>query len=272
MTKEYKCECGKVFDNPQKFNGHKSHCKVHLIAVGKLDKVTAAHRQAGITTSSINKQKFEERQKELKNQWISQQHRCKRCGKIMFVKFGSGDYCSSSCANSHQKSDATKRHLSSVAKDNAALLKAQKIDEYNLNPSKCVVCGNALPYNKRNNQTCSIECRGKLISVKSKHTRELQGKHIQGRHIVYKVTSLLDGRYYIGVRKTNIEFDGYLGSGILIGRLVKKYGKENFTRKTLFEFDNSTDAFNKEKELLKEHLHNPLCVNIASGGQGGKTH
>jgi len=26
----YKCECGKEFDNSQAFNGHKSHCKIHL--------------------------------------------------------------------------------------------------------------------------------------------------------------------------------------------------------------------------------------------------
>ena len=38
------CECGKEFDNAQKFNGHKSHCKVHLKAVGKLDNYE--HRKA----------------------------------------------------------------------------------------------------------------------------------------------------------------------------------------------------------------------------------
>ena len=54
--------------------------------------------------------------------------------------------------------------------------------------------------------------------------------------------------------------------------MIRKYDKENFVRETLFEFNNSVEAFNKEKELLSEHLNNPLCVNIASGGQGGKTH
>ena len=28
-VKKYVCVCGKEFDNPQAFNGHKSHCKVH---------------------------------------------------------------------------------------------------------------------------------------------------------------------------------------------------------------------------------------------------
>ena len=26
---KFMCECGKTFDNPQSFNGHKSRCKVH---------------------------------------------------------------------------------------------------------------------------------------------------------------------------------------------------------------------------------------------------
>lgn len=31
----YICECGKEFDNPQKFNGHKSHCEIHFNHLGK---------------------------------------------------------------------------------------------------------------------------------------------------------------------------------------------------------------------------------------------
>lgn len=33
--KKYFCECGKEFNDPQKFNGHKSHCKIHMEACGK---------------------------------------------------------------------------------------------------------------------------------------------------------------------------------------------------------------------------------------------
>jgi len=39
----YKCECGKEFDNSQAFNGHKSHCKIHQIAQhGSLDVLNKA--------------------------------------------------------------------------------------------------------------------------------------------------------------------------------------------------------------------------------------
>lgn len=27
--KQYECVCGKIFNDPQKFNGHKSNCKIH---------------------------------------------------------------------------------------------------------------------------------------------------------------------------------------------------------------------------------------------------
>ncbi len=32
----FKCECGKTFENAQSFNGHKSHCRIHAEACGKL--------------------------------------------------------------------------------------------------------------------------------------------------------------------------------------------------------------------------------------------
>lgn len=39
---KYICECGRDFDNPQSFNGHKSHCIVHHSKKGTLKKVIAA--------------------------------------------------------------------------------------------------------------------------------------------------------------------------------------------------------------------------------------
>ena len=33
--KVYTCTCGKAFTNPQAFNGHKSQCKIHRLALGK---------------------------------------------------------------------------------------------------------------------------------------------------------------------------------------------------------------------------------------------
>lgn len=95
-------------------------------------------------------------------------------------------------------------------------------------------------------------------------------------YIVYRTTCQMTGQYYIGVHG-QIEDDTYLGSGLHLKRLIKKYGQENFSRQTLFIFDSEKEAFDKEVELLKTHLDNPLNINISSGGDGGanfkgKTH
>ena len=37
--KIYTCICGKTFTKPNAFNGHKSHCSVHLFNKGTLDKM-----------------------------------------------------------------------------------------------------------------------------------------------------------------------------------------------------------------------------------------
>ncbi len=86
---------------------------------------------------------------------------------------------------------------------------------------------------------------------------------------VYKITNLLNSRYYYGVHETTNPNDGYLGSGIAIKRAVKKYGKHNFKKSVLFTFESSTDAYAKEVELLRGARQDPLCYNLHEGGQGG---
>lgn len=86
-------------------------------------------------------------------------------------------------------------------------------------------------------------------------------------HLVYKITNKLNGHYYIGVHSTlNIE-DGYMGSGNLIRRAIKKYGIENFSKEILFLFDNRKDAFYKEMELVDSTtLADGMCYNLSFGG------
>ena len=275
---EYRCTCGETFSYSQKFNAHKANCKEYLISVGKYEKVRAAKIQAARTglIKGAATRKLHHEQKAIQSalEWASEDHFCERCGTKMLTKYASGRFCSSECAHSRTLSDVSKIRKSVSLSKSAQLsdIRNKNIEAYLLNPNYCSVCGKVLEYDQRNCKTCSFECKRELISNSTRHSKEIIGKHVEGRHIVYKVTCLLDNRYYIGVRKTDEEFDGYLGSGIHIRNMVKAYGKENFIRETLYEFNNSTDAFNKEKELLKEHLDNPLCVNIASGGQGGCTH
>lgn len=81
--------------------------------------------------------------------------------------------------------------------------------------------------------------------------------------IVYCTTCTENGKIYIGVHKTENPdtFDGYIGNGIKIGYFlknpktafqyaVKKYGYAKFKRAILYVFDNETDAYNKEEEIV----------------------
>lgn len=55
-------------------------------------------------------------------------------------------------------------------------------------------------------------------------------------YYVYKTECLIDKSFYIGVHKSfDIENDSYLGSGLLISRYIKKYGKNCFVRTILYE-------------------------------------
>lgn len=87
--------------------------------------------------------------------------------------------------------------------------------------------------------------------------------------IIYKTTNLVNGKFYIGKHnQSNESFDGYYGSGSLLAKAIKKYGKDNFVRETLFEFDNEYDAYQQEIIVISENLSNPLCYNVRPGGTG----
>ena len=85
-------------------------------------------------------------------------------------------------------------------------------------------------------------------------------------YTIYKITNKINNIYYIGKHQTTDLNDEYMGSGKLIKRAFKKYGKENFVKEILHIFDNEEDMNNKEKELvvLSEETYN-LC----EGGKGG---
>jgi hypothetical protein len=88
-------------------------------------------------------------------------------------------------------------------------------------------------------------------------------------YIVYKTTNLTNGHYYIGVHKQmGYSFDGYYGSGVGLKRAMKKYGKQNFNRDTLFVFSNVEDAYSKERELLSPVYRLLECYNMRPGGRG----
>jgi len=86
-------------------------------------------------------------------------------------------------------------------------------------------------------------------------------------HYLYKITYQKTGEFYIGIHSTDNLNDGYMGSGSKIRNYYKKYGKQNFTKEYIRFFDNRDDASIFEHKIVNEELLNdPLCLNIALGG------
>lgn len=51
---------------------------------------------------------------------------------------------------------------------------------------------------------------------------------------IYKTTNLINGKIYIGQHQRKIKDENYFGSGDLIQRAIKKYGKCNFSLEVLY--------------------------------------
>lgn len=89
-------------------------------------------------------------------------------------------------------------------------------------------------------------------------------------YIIYQIRNLINNKIYIGKHCTNNKNDNYFGSGILITRAIKKYGKQNFEKTILFECKSVEELDKKEVEIVNlEFLARSDVYNIALGGFGG---
>ena len=85
--------------------------------------------------------------------------------------------------------------------------------------------------------------------------------------IIYKTTNLINCKIYIGLDTKNNQ--NYFGSGLHIGRAIKKYGKINFKKETI-------DTANSFEELCKKEIYwinelnslYPNGYNLTKGGVG----
>jgi hypothetical protein len=93
---------------------------------------------------------------------------------------------------------------------------------------------------------------------------------IKTYHIVYCTKCTITKKWYIGVHSTNNLNDGYMGSGKILKRSIKKYGIENHIREVLFNVDTREEALSLEATMVREStLSLPKCMNINTGGMGG---
>ena len=85
---------------------------------------------------------------------------------------------------------------------------------------------------------------------------------------VYLINNRVNGNTYVGQHTTENLEDGYFGSGKLLKRAIKKYGKEKF-EKGYLAFTNNIDELNNSErfwvKFFKDHKRG--CYNIANGGQ-----
>lgn len=145
------CICGAEFDNSQKFNSHKSHCKEHYLhKYGSLAEYEA-HKAAKHKALGAALHLKAETEKQLKlDAWVAEQHKCERCGEVMTTKFGSGRFCSRACANARELSAETKAKISqSLVKPEAlkkkrVRTKAEPKIKLASKVKTCSVCGCAI--------------------------------------------------------------------------------------------------------------------------------
>lgn len=89
-------------------------------------------------------------------------------------------------------------------------------------------------------------------------------------YFTYQTKNLINGKTYIGARSTNKIDDGYFGSGVLLKKAIKKYGKENFERQILCFFETREEMWKEEEFLITEDwIKDNSNYNIKGGGLGG---
>lgn len=88
---------------------------------------------------------------------------------------------------------------------------------------------------------------------------------------IYKITNLINNKIYIG--KDTTSDPNYFGSGLLINRSFKKYGKENFTKEVIDITDDCDELSKKEIYWISHYksTDRKIGYNIAPGGDGGDT-
>ena len=92
-------------------------------------------------------------------------------------------------------------------------------------------------------------------------------------YYVYITTNLINGKKYIGVSNNkNVYYKTYyIGSGKLLKLAIQKYGRKNFKKEIIKEFNDEIHSREYEKVLIEQYdaVNNELFYNLCEGGYGG---
>lgn len=77
---------------------------------------------------------------------------------------------------------------------------------------------------------------------------------------VYKIMCKINGEYYFG-SSYEAKKDYYWGTGRIIKERIAKYGKENFVKDILGEFDDRVEAHKVENQYIEKFRHDEKCLN-----------
>lgn len=95
-------------------------------------------------------------------------------------------------------------------------------------------------------------------------------EHNEKKHnYFYKITNLINGKYYYGIRSTDTppDIDKYMGSGNAIKSAIEKYGKENFIKEIIADYPTRKEASDHEKRIVTiELISLDECYNCRTGG------
>ena len=88
---------------------------------------------------------------------------------------------------------------------------------------------------------------------------------------IYLITNLINGKKYVGQTQRTVEerFKEHARANSLIGRVIRKYGKENFKLEILTECENLDKANEMEIYFIKTlDCKKPKGYNLTDGGNG----
>ncbi len=84
---------------------------------------------------------------------------------------------------------------------------------------------------------------------------------------VYLTKNLINGKCYVGQHVSMNEMDSYMGSGVILKKAFRKYGKDNFVN-GIIEYCETEDELNEREEywILNFNSKIPNGYNISESG------